>query len=535
MTQTSIAPYPRFRAFYPGTSNPLAGGQLWTLQPGTSGTGFLKATYTDSTGQTANSNPVILDANGEADVWLSGYTKLVLQDASGVQVWSVDNVSSMPNTAPPGQSEWVAQNILLTYVSATQFSTLGDQTAMFLPEQRVQAIVAAGTIYGTVSNSVASGSPVTTTVTVIWDAGQLDSGLSAISTGIITASAHTSLPGGSVNFLTGEFKFYGRATPPTGWLLCDGSSVSRTTYAALFAILGTAYGAGDGSTTFNLPDGRGRMPVGAGQATPPIWLASTAYALNSIVKPTASYNYVYEAISSAPLTFTWANGSPGYDTFTSSGVNISSAINTAGSSESASGSLSGLVAGHIYALTFILTQNSGQKPTLTATGGLSLSQQLAAGSQTMLMTATATTGSLTLNNTAAANFSVSGLSLVDVTAAGTSGTTEPTWPATIGATVADGTITWACRAKWTNRALGSYGGEETHTQALSELVPITPLINDPGRAVASQGTNQLAGGPTSLPTLVQTGPTGITISPIGGGLPMNIMNPFFTGYWIVKT
>ena len=65
MNQTSIAPYPRFRAFYPGTGNPLAGGLLWTLQPGTSGTGFLKATFTDSTGLTQNSNPVILDANGE--------------------------------------------------------------------------------------------------------------------------------------------------------------------------------------------------------------------------------------------------------------------------------------------------------------------------------------------------------------------------------------------------------------------------------------------------------------------------------------
>lgn len=43
------------------------------------------------------------------------------------------------------------------------------------------------------------------------------------------------------------------ATAPAGWLRCDGSAVSRTTYAALFAVCGTSYGAGDGSTTFNLP------------------------------------------------------------------------------------------------------------------------------------------------------------------------------------------------------------------------------------------------------------------------------------------
>lgn len=54
------------------------------------------------------------------------------------------------------------------------------------------------------------------------------------------------------------------AAAPTGWLLCDGSLVSRTAYAALFAVLGTAYGAGDGSTTFKLPDLRGRTLIGAG-------------------------------------------------------------------------------------------------------------------------------------------------------------------------------------------------------------------------------------------------------------------------------
>ncbi len=49
---------------------------------------------------------------------------------------------------------------------------------------------------------------------------------------------------------------------PGGYLLADGSAISRTTYAALFAVIGTTYGIGDGSTTFNLPDLRGRTPVG---------------------------------------------------------------------------------------------------------------------------------------------------------------------------------------------------------------------------------------------------------------------------------
>jgi microcystin-dependent protein len=56
--------------------------------------------------------------------------------------------------------------------------------------------------------------------------------------------------------------FGGTAAPSTDWLICDGTAVSRTFYAALFAVIGTAFGGGDGSTTFNLPDLRGRVPAG---------------------------------------------------------------------------------------------------------------------------------------------------------------------------------------------------------------------------------------------------------------------------------
>ncbi len=49
---------------------------------------------------------------------------------------------------------------------------------------------------------------------------------------------------------------------PQGWLICNGALISRTTYASLFAAIGTTYGAGDGSTTFALPDLQGRIPVG---------------------------------------------------------------------------------------------------------------------------------------------------------------------------------------------------------------------------------------------------------------------------------
>ncbi|WNM27559.1 tail fiber protein [Demequina capsici] len=53
------------------------------------------------------------------------------------------------------------------------------------------------------------------------------------------------------------------AAAPSGWMLCQGQAVSRATYADLFTAIGTTYGAGDGSTTFNLPNLKGRVPVGA--------------------------------------------------------------------------------------------------------------------------------------------------------------------------------------------------------------------------------------------------------------------------------
>ncbi len=67
-------------------------------------------------------------------------------------------------------------------------------------------------------------------------------------------AAATTLPGAVVA--------YAMTSPPTGWLECDGSAVNRGSYAALFAAIGTTYGAGDGSSTFNLPDLRGEFVRG---------------------------------------------------------------------------------------------------------------------------------------------------------------------------------------------------------------------------------------------------------------------------------
>src|SRR3990167_2474748 len=66
------------------------------------------------------------------------------------------------------------------------------------------------------------------------------------------------------DFPVGSVIQTGRTTAPANWLLCNGAAISRTTYATLFAAISTAFGTGDGSTTFNIPDTRGRIPIGAG-------------------------------------------------------------------------------------------------------------------------------------------------------------------------------------------------------------------------------------------------------------------------------
>lgn len=61
---------------------------------------------------------------------------------------------------------------------------------------------------------------------------------------------------------TGSVLAFAGSSAPAGWLLCYGQAVSRATYAGLYAVIGTTYGTGDGSTTFNLPDLRGRTVAG---------------------------------------------------------------------------------------------------------------------------------------------------------------------------------------------------------------------------------------------------------------------------------
>lgn len=85
---------------------------------------------------------------------------------------------------------------------------------------------------------------------------------------VITAISPAAAGGGGGTRFSGEIVAYGGAVAPTGWLICNGAALSRTVYAALFAVVGVAYGAGDGSTTFNLPNLSAKFPIGASGTYP---------------------------------------------------------------------------------------------------------------------------------------------------------------------------------------------------------------------------------------------------------------------------
>jgi len=87
---STLAPTPKLQ-FFDANGAPLVGGKLYTYEAGST---TPLATYTDSTGVSANTNPIILDSRGEANVWLAGASyKFALYTSVGVLIWTVDNIN----------------------------------------------------------------------------------------------------------------------------------------------------------------------------------------------------------------------------------------------------------------------------------------------------------------------------------------------------------------------------------------------------------------------------------------------------------
>lgn len=140
----------------------------------------------------------------------------------------------------------------------------------------------------------------------------------------------------------GMVSFFGNSTTPAGWLKCDGSAVSRTAYSDLFAAIGTTYGTGDGSTTFNVPDLRGEFirgwdnsrGVDTGRAIATSQLSENLSHDHGITDPGHHHLYIWsKAIGATPVGSGNNLTSPQPNTTTSANT-TGITINTTGGSES---------------------------------------------------------------------------------------------------------------------------------------------------------------------------------------------------------
>lgn len=182
-----LAPSP-VQGFDDNDGNPLVGGLLFTYAAGTT---TKQAVFTDSTGDTALPNPIVLNLRGEVASSATGASCGLWMDPSLAYKFVLAEPGS---SDPPTSDIWTVDNVVS-------------------PQAAILAALAA-------YEATIGGVPI------------------------------------------GAQMAYVGTTAPNGWLLCYGQAVSRTTYALLFAKAGTAYGAGNGTTTFNLPDKRGRVSVG---------------------------------------------------------------------------------------------------------------------------------------------------------------------------------------------------------------------------------------------------------------------------------
>ena len=135
--------------------------------------------------------------------------------------------------------------------------------------------------------------------------------------------------GGAEIIPAGTIMAYGGASAPTGYLLCDASAVSRTTYARLFAVVGTAFGTGDGSTTFNVPDLRDKVPLGKGTNNATLGVTTGSAGASSVLT-SASKTGVTTAASNT------GTGNTGTGTSGASAVTITGSTANATSTTAAS-------------------------------------------------------------------------------------------------------------------------------------------------------------------------------------------------------
>jgi len=203
MTTCFLAPDPVQGTFFiPGGNTPGNGAQVFFYVAGSVST--KQTVYKDNAAAVAWTNPIVLDSGGNlpsgGEVWFpTGQTFKVVwapsndTDPPTSPYRTMDNLSGM-NDSSGTASEWIG-GATPTFISSTQFTLAGDQTATYTPGRRLKSTNTGGTIYSTVVSSVFGA---LTTITVQNDSGVLDAGLSTLFYGLLAAD-HLSVPQSTLN------------------------------------------------------------------------------------------------------------------------------------------------------------------------------------------------------------------------------------------------------------------------------------------------------------------------------------------------
>lgn len=244
--------------FFLESGEPNAAGKVYMY---VAGTDLLAATWQDSQLTINNPNPIVLDAGGRATIWgLGNYTQVV-EDASGNQIWSQDvtaNITFLQVNDTGTVNAMVAT--IPGLVTAGLASPLGQLAGvqLFLIPAHTNTGATNATINGIVvpvqysnGNALVGGELY---------AGALIPAVYNATKGVVQLLG---IQQGNTGVIAGEIRALAGPNVPAGWALCYGQAVLRSTYPNTFGQIGTAWGAGDGATTFNLPDLRGRGLFGA--------------------------------------------------------------------------------------------------------------------------------------------------------------------------------------------------------------------------------------------------------------------------------
>lgn len=317
--------------FFNDSGVPLSGGLLYTYAAGTT---TPATTWTSSSGTVANTNPIVLDSGGRTpnEIWVTNGSvyKFILKNSDGVTIGTYDNIPSLNDISTFNNLITVTGTNTLIGTATPPFTgyTAG-MTVSFLP-------AATNTGAVTIDISGLGAKNVYLDSSTALTAGDLTVGKMAVLE--YDGTRFQLISSAQSATRTGAVMSYATANPPPGWLAANGSAISRTTYAALFTAIGTAFGSGDGSTTFNVPDLRDKMALGSGNLYA---LAATGGSKDAIVVShthtitdpghvhtydQASNTYIQGSIGGTGMT----NKSTGNTGSATTGVSV----NTAGSSGS---------------------------------------------------------------------------------------------------------------------------------------------------------------------------------------------------------